>query len=280
MTMNELDALCGRRTVAMLIHACALILLALLSFDSRAETITGWGISSLPYTITNSGHYHLTKNFNHFSLSSPAAITISLKDSANDVVLDLNDHTITAANINQSYGVVGSTTGTGSITVRNGTLRGFVAGVFITGQGALIENMTVISPTLGFYNLPGIYVVGANGTVRNNVVIGAYWGIYLADGSGMRAVNNDVSAASSDGIRFSQCDQSIAENNRLSDCTSFGIGIENSQNVLIVNSRITSATGAGFGIDYYNGSTGKFRDNFIIGVGTAYSGGTNAGNNQ
>jgi parallel beta-helix repeat protein len=277
LAMKMLNGWCPRRLA--LAARANILLLALLACGSRAETITGWGISSLPYTITNSGHYHLIQNFNHFSLSNGAAITIILKDATNDVVLDLNDRTITAIHTNQyGYGIVGSTTGSGRITVCNGTLRGFRGGVFLTCQGALIENITVIGRNSIYdYSRSGIMVSGSNGMVRNNRVInGGGTCIRLLPGSGMRVINNEVEGAIY-GIGLQNSGRSFLENNRVSNCSVIGIAVFTSQYVSVVNSRITGTTGTGI---YFDDATCRYRDNLTVGVTTPYSGGTDAGNNQ
>src|SRR4051812_15571840 len=97
----------SKATPARLVGMIILVLLALMPSDSQAEVNTGHAITSLPYVITNSGHYYLPHNFNNFSLSTNAvlrgityAIRILVNDSTNDVVLDLNNRTITAVSTN------------------------------------------------------------------------------------------------------------------------------------------------------------------------------------
>src|SRR6266404_4196294 len=53
--------------------------LACMAVSVQGETIGGTGISSLPYTITNSGLYHLTKNFSTYNRTNGAAILIQLR---------------------------------------------------------------------------------------------------------------------------------------------------------------------------------------------------------
>jgi len=61
-----------------------------------------------------------------------------------------------------------------------------------------------------------------------------------------------------------------------SGVTSAGIFLESGASVLVMNNRMTGLTS---GI-VFSTSTGKYRDNLTSGVGTPYTGGTNAGGNQ
>ena len=238
-----------------------LSILAMVAASAQAETIGGWGISSLPYTITNSGLYHLTRNFNTYNRTNGAAITIKLKAGDNgDVVLDLNEHTITETNRQSNYypyGIfnVGDTgdTESGRVTVRNGTLRGFAAGIFIVANQSVVENMTVIGEGEGLVKASGaIFLGGANAIIRNNRVSGCQTCIQVAG------------------------DDAVLENNRVSGAGYVGIYCEGNF-PLVVNSRITSS--GDFGI-WIASATGKYRDNLVNASGMQYSGGTDAGNNH
>jgi hypothetical protein len=271
----------------------ALVLVATLTLvvaSTRAETISGTGISSLPYTITTGGLYHLTRNFTDFNgANEGAAITINA--GPYNVVLDMNEHVITGTNKQHTvFGIKGSTTGSARITVRNGTVRGFAEGSNISGTGFLIEDMTIVGCTL-----QGIFCVGTNGFIRNNRVLDTgnhslntyAMGIYVR-GPGMRIINNDISLVSTAGsaatgiwltstsaLADSDNTGSVLENNRVTSAfTGIYLGFVN--NVLIVNSRITSADK---GI-WFDNTTGKYRDTLTSGVTTPYTGGTDAGNNQ
>ena len=276
--------------------------LALMGASTQAETIAGTGISTFPYTITASGLYHLTANNSTYNRTNGAAITINLsaayKD--NDVVLDMNEHTIVQTNRNYSIidyvgsyptGIKVVSTGTGRVTVRNGTLRGFGIGIDISGDRCLIEDMTVIGTSR-----TGIRILGNNGLVRNNRIIGTTDQVHgysggcrgiLCGGNGMRFINNDVQdtnlSDTSDGAYamdiYAVGDDLILENNRVSKMPdgsylhSYGMIVEG--NGLVVNSHITSCYG---GI-YLSG--GKYRDNLVDGATIPYDvSATDAGNNQ
>ncbi len=93
-------------------------------------------ISALPFTITTGGHYYLTR-----SLSATGdGITIQ----ADDVVLDLNGFTLTGDAGSADAGV--QTSGTRArIIIRNGTLRNFGTGLFISNNASqtLLEDLVL-----------------------------------------------------------------------------------------------------------------------------------------
>lgn len=278
--------------------------LALAGTASQAETIAGTPIGVLPYTIRNSGNYHLTVNFNTYHKTNIPAILIQLNaaNKDNDVVLDLNEHTIVQTN--RQFGndvnaggyptgikVIG--TGKGRVTIRNGTLRGFGVGIEINnGNQFLVEDMTIVGPA--FY---GVWAWGTcrDGVMRHNRVVGPHDGVnsinsqigFVANtAAGMRFINNDIqdlSGAVNFAIGF-YCNGSadhFFENNHVSNLTclagttgSYGIWTDGA-GVLIMNSRITTV-GTGILIS----GTGKYRDNVVDNSTTPYSGGTSLGNNQ
>ncbi len=83
--------------------------------------LNGTPISSLPYAITERGHYYLTRNFS----VNGAVIAIDIQSS--DVSLDLGGFTILGNNSFPSYGIyLGSAQ---NIEVTHGSIQGFQFGI-------------------------------------------------------------------------------------------------------------------------------------------------------
>ena len=101
-------------------------------------------ISTTPFTISQPGSYYLTTNL--FGSGLNHGINIA----ANDVVLDLNGFAITGpAVVYAGVFVSGSFT---NVTVRNGTIKGWVDGVRIFGDAAknIVLDHLNISDTFGY----------------------------------------------------------------------------------------------------------------------------------
>jgi hypothetical protein len=235
---------------------------------ARAETLNCSSVDSLPFTISKPGIYCLTKNLSFKSLSVDA-ITIT----ASSVLLDLDGYTIrnTAGSGTIASGIsAGQTYGQTNITVRNGTLQGFFAGIrFLGGPpsgGHLVEQLLVVD-TYAY----AIQMSGQGNIIRNNRIlrIGGTTtspgvdidAISVFSGSGAHVLDNDVT-------------QIVAE----APGSSSAIRIQGSTDALVVNNRITEADR---GIFFDWSSSGKYRDNLTFDVGTPFSGGgTDAGNNS
>ena len=133
-------------------------------------------ISSVPFTISSSGHYCLTGNLGT-SATTGAAISIT----ANNVTLDFQGFRLGGLGAGPDTEAAGvSAIGRRNITVRNGVVRGFAVGIALTNppvlltsspiesasSGHLIENNLIDSSTQG-----GILVGGVGVTVKNNRVV-------------------------------------------------------------------------------------------------------------
>jgi hypothetical protein len=164
---------------------------------ARAETVNCAAITVAPITISTHGIYCLTHNLN-VSLASGIAITIA----ANDVVLDLNGWALVNGGQRSTTASGIRVAGVRRVSIRNGTVRGFFAGVEILGVGPssgpavtghVVEDLRVIGSRFS-----GISVTIGNGdVVRNNIVLntggtdtsGAF-GILVNQRT--RVLNNDV----------------------------------------------------------------------------------------
>jgi parallel beta-helix repeat protein len=129
--------------------------------------IYGW---NYPVKITKSGSYQLQTNL-VVTNSNMTAILVT----ADDVTIDLNGFAIIGPNICTGSPPVCNNNGTGNginagghqnIKIYNGTVRGMGNNGIVTGDGAIIESVRVLSN--GSY---GIYSAG-NGTISGNTVTG------------------------------------------------------------------------------------------------------------
>ena len=244
--------------------ASLLVLLALVlgAVPAHSETVNCTAITSLPAVITVQGVYCFTDNLST-AMTSGNAIDIQ----TNNVILDLNGFKLggLAAGLGtQTVGI--NALNRQNITIKNGTIRGFLTGILLFGasQGHVVEDIRADQNTLA-----GIDVRGAGTIVRNNQVVATGGTTTLgvnADatgievvGAGPRVLNNDVIDTVKQGTGIAR-----------------GIYLLAATGGLAVNNRITEADR---GIEY-EASTGKFRDNVTFDVTTPFTGGTNIGNND
>lgn len=237
-------------------------------------------INSLPFTIQNPGSYCLSDNLTTTSQTGPAISIV-----ADNVLLDLNGYTISSGSFPPDSGITSSGR---SVTIRNGTLKGFAEAIRSAGRFGVIEKMRIQD----CYFI-GINVYYSNGTVvRDNQVVntagtssigGGVVSAISVSGSSNIILNNDIvetltsASASADAIDLNPSDRTVVENNRIEHTTGTAIYVSsNSSNAVVVNNRIVRASQ---GV-WFRSSTGLFRDNIALGCTTPYSGGANGGNNQ
>ncbi|MGH9658323.1 MAG: hypothetical protein ACRD96_07245 [Bryobacteraceae bacterium] len=248
--------------------AALLVVLALvLSVASaRAETVNCTAITTLPAVITEPGSYCFTGDL-EASITSGLAINIR----TDNVVLDLNGFRLSglAAGLGtQAIGIIA--VNLQNITIRNGTISGFLTGIWLIAAGGVSRGYVVENIRAAQNTHIGIDVGGLGTIVRNNQVVATggttffgtnadVFGIVVF-GDGPRVLNNDVTRIVKVGLGRAS-----------------GI-FTNAFGALLVNNRITEAdTGIEFGFT----GTGKYRDNLTFGVGRPYSaGGLDAGNNN
>jgi len=260
-----------------------------------AETINCTAITSLPTIITVQGIYCFTGN-----LATNMTTGYAIEIQTNNVVIDLNGWKLgglAAGTATTAIGIYAFQRK--NITIRNGTIRGFDYGIYLDdtypytiSQGHLIEDIRADMNTFA-----GILVEGRGSIVRRNQVVDTggstvssnpyAYGIVLY-GSGVRALNNDISgtattgSGSGYGLAISYANGAVAEGNRINDVSSgtgitYGILISNSFGMLVRGNNVTSAD---YGIRYSSG-TGKYMDNLTSDIATtAFSGGTPAGTNN
>jgi len=156
-------------------------------------------ISSLPYTITQSGSYYVTGNL---SIAGWDAIQIQ----ASDVSVDLNGYTLSGDR--NSIGLYVSENRT-NVSVRNGGLRGFgvalygsagsyvyASGISATGNGdgLYLSGGGLIQDSIARDNESiGLYALGAGSAIRTSLAQGnGRTGLYL-EGPGSLAESCTVS---------------------------------------------------------------------------------------
>lgn len=273
--------------------ALSLAALTAVATNAGAETVDCRRVNRLPATIARSGVYCLVDN-----LATAAATGTAITINADDVVLDLNGWTLdgSAAGLGTETVGIGSV-GHSNITVKNGTVRGFHAGVQLvdigTSVGHVVEGIRAERNTSS-----GLSVSALGARVRGNQVLhtggstvpltSRGHGIAVNAPAGVVADNLVVATTSTAatfayGIHATRSDGLVIEGNRVlnevvAPGTTYGIIIPFSQDVLVVNNRVTRTTE---GVVYSSGATGKYRDNLTSGVAVPFSGtGTDAGNNN
>jgi len=166
----------------------ALALLALFACAwVQAETLQCTAVSSVPLTISAPGSYCLTGDL----VSSGTAITIQ----ADNVVLDLNGHTLTGSGGGTTYGVYSNMHR--GLRIRNGTLRGYSNPIYIDDRNspftyAGISSRHELSDLRIEGGVAAIALVGHYSSIHHNTLMDStQYGIYATtiSGSGSGAVN-------------------------------------------------------------------------------------------
>ena len=242
--------------------ASLLVLLACVlgAAPARAETVHCTAITTLPAVITVQGVYCFTGDL-ATAITSGNAIEIQ----TNNVVLDLNSFKLGGLAAGPGTTAVGiRANNRQNLTIKNGTIRGFLRGILLTDSGAsqghVVEDIRADQNTF-----QGIQVQGAGTIVRNNQVVAtggttlaaSVFGIVVV-GTGPRVLNNDVIDTVAQGTG-----------------TAWGILLSSVTGGLVVNNRIT---GADRGIEIQG--TGKYRDTLTFDVTTPFTGGTAVGTNN
>lgn len=245
-------------------------------------------ISAVPFTISTPGDYCLAGNV-VTTATSGEAITVA----AGSVTIDLQGYEIAGTGSPSSTAAGIRSWAQSDVTVRNGTIRGFMYGVVLDGpsggassRNAVVEGLRIVNATY-----TGIRVTSQNASVSRNQVIQTggttmqgssptFAGIVVF-GSRIVVEKNEIagfaaiSGTSSVGILTNPGTNVLLERNRIFDART-GIYVGSSAAVQVIGNQIWQGT---TGV-YYTLSSGKYRDNLTVGVTTPYSGGTDAGNND
>ncbi len=254
--------------------ALGLLLTATLAL---AETVNCTAITSVPFTISAAGIYCLTKDLDYTTGSAAAAIQID----ESHVVLDLNGWTLKGES---TYGVAAGPD-VRHVTVKNGTIRGFLTGVYLGNaydsdsgrtSGAVVESLHVLGPSRDTPSAPQGILVGRGAIVRRNVVTDltftqekqAYSVIGIHAGHGTRVIENDI-------MRIRAVGSSAVWANAV------GIYLENG--AIAVENRISdvSSPASAFGISCLPSTPmSRIRGNIVMSAATSYTGCKDLGNND
>ena len=249
---------------------------------ARAEVVNCTEISSAPFEVTEPGIYCLNASLEASLPFGGVAIRIS----ADDVVFDLNGHTLAASGPTTAVGVFAGDQK--NVTVRNGTVRGFGSAVALGGfttasQGHLIEDVRAEGSSQF-----GIRVVGTGSIARRNLVIrtggsSSVSGI-IALGSAVHVLDNEVAetveapgaqaiAINVGGAPGAVIERNVVTNVAFGPSDSVGIFLSPTcPNARIVGNHVTKMRKG-----LFLGSTALYRDNTVAGATTAFTGGIAAG---
>jgi hypothetical protein len=224
-------------------------------------------ITSVPYTISQPGHYCLARNVTT-SMASGAAITIA----ADFVWLDLNNFAVDASAAGPSTVATGiSTYGHHHVTVRNGVVTGFMNAVELD-SAASAGNLTVEGIRADRNTRTAISVRGNAGghVVRDNVVTntGGTTFVNLTGITGI-AVSGDVSVLGNDVSKVFVAQPQVPN-------AAYGIYFAgppgSDYRAVAVNNRIMRSTDVGIACNQPPGSEVVLRDNIVVDAPIAYSG--------
>jgi hypothetical protein len=212
----------------------------LLASMSSLFAMSGYAgtIDSLPYTIKKPGTYTLAGNLSFSGTTN--AITVT----ASNVVLDLNGHTLTGTN---GYAIFGS--GVSNVTVQNGTINGFFAGIeFESGSEELLQNLRISNASAACIEL----TTCTSGTIQNCFILGD-------------------SSPGVDGVYLGGCQGIVVKNNQIAN---IGVGCDSndsSGNIFIAD----QLTNCLYGL--YLGALDKYQGNVTAACTTPFSGGIAVG---
>lgn len=246
-----------------------------------AEVTDCTEITGLPFHVNEPGIYCLKTSL---SVSLPFG-GVALAIHADDVVIDLNGHTIEASGPTTAVAVFADAQK--DITVRNGTIRGFGGAVDLGGftsaaQGNIVEDVRAEGSTA-----IAIKVAGAGSVARHNVVVrtgGSGGGIgILGLGSGVHILDNEVAETEAPGaqtlaIEISNAPGAVVQGNVIANAAlgrSDTVGIFVSPtcpNASVVGNHVANQRKG-----LYMLSSVLYKDNTVGGAITAFTGGIAAG---
>jgi hypothetical protein len=263
-------------------------------FSLKAETTTGTKITSLPTVINSPGVYYLARD-HKVNLSSSTQYAIEID--ASYVTIDLNGHTIANTNgpSTSAFGIYWDKRK--AITIKNGTISGFSAAILNVDVPPYTATRGHLIAGIRFYKNYrwAILLRSAGCNIRNNLILDTGGN---TDGHSSTAIhvegsNNFITGNTINGLFengsysgtgiFIRGSGYVIENNRIFNLLngpgdSYGILISmDSYRVFVVNNRISVMD---YGIYYTSLSSGRYRDNIVVGCSTPYTGGTDIGNNN
>jgi hypothetical protein len=268
-----------------LVHALTAVLLLVATVEA------GTAIKKVPFTIDKAGHYEVTKDLK-LTAASGAAIDITVSG----VTLDLGGHllvcTATADDTNSAIGI--QCVGVSDITVRNGTVRGFLKGVELKGGvdsgRVLVEDLEVTNCGRTAIDVTAYLAEVRRCSIRDtgfvtNAIAGDIWGIVVTARTsiitGNQVVNIKGTGQTLRAIQTQGYTSSTIAGNYVTNPVGtpgfFGIAIFNGTANFATDNVTAHFT---YGILFANGAPGKYRDNLTAGCTTPFSGGTAVGTNS
>jgi hypothetical protein len=240
----------GRLEMKTLVLGAAL-LGTIMASSAEAEIINCTEITTLPTVITRNGIYCL-KHDRTSSVTSGNIIEIQ----ANNVTIDLNGFSLNGQSAGASTLAIGiHALNRQNITIRNGTIHGFLDGVGLDGdssKGHLLENLL-----LEENRHVGIFVRGTGHVIRNNRVVdtgpGASNeadGIELVDAESTLVADNIISGTSetdfAEGVRIVNSTLIDVRGNTVLDTkgatTTRGIDVSGSNKIAVISNHVLNAT--------------------------------------
>jgi len=270
-------------------------LLLLITFvpvsPTLAETTECTVITSVPIIISKQGVYCFKQNIGT-NISTGAAIEIQ----TNNVTIDFNGFKLggLAAGLGTSaYGV--NATDRLNITLRNGNIRGFSAGIYLVGAsggGHVVEESQLDGNTW-----VGIWTDGNGNLLRGNRVIATGGSNVLEDaygivssGSGGSILNNEIYGTFDEAFEnafgvYVVSDGTVLQGNRVKQTESgsgstYGIYSAGNDNVFDNNAIINSVEIGTFGINDNETTSGYCTNNTVLGYTTQNGGCTDGGGNS
>lgn len=251
---------------------------------ARAEVHDCIEIASVPAVISVQG-VHCLKQDLQTAITSSAAITVA----TNNVTIEMNGFKLGGLGGGDSSSADGIYAANRlNITIRNGTIRGFLNGIYLAGSGDflansghLIERMRIERPRAG-----GVVVGGTRSTIRDNFILdvgstltGVTFGIATVGGAGHAIIGNSIAgvaaSAASTGIYTSTTTAPLIRGNQVRDVTggtSRGIQVHSTTSRAVVQDNLVANTTTGqTGIDA-SGSTDACIDNVVTNFTVPISG--------
>ena len=252
----------------------ALLTAMLLPQAARAaesyDNCTGF-IASIPAVIDTQGVWCLNQN-----LSTAAGLGIAVSIEVNNVTIDCNDFKIGGLAGGDGTLMVGvKAVDRRNVVIRNCTIRGFAAGIDLSGGGHLVEDNR-----LDYSLRYGIVIRGDNNLIRRNSVLDT---IGLPGGSFATAIDAEgdiidntvagvvaTGSASASGIMAATGSGHLVRDNRVRGLVPAGAGnvtgIHAGHDNAVIGNRLSATpVTSGYGIDG-NGATSTFcADNAITG---------------
>lgn len=229
-----------RKLCARLSLRSGILALATMSSLFVAGSYAATAITSVPFTITASGTYTLTKNLT-LSGTNQTAITVN----AANVVVDLKGFTLGTSDTTFSNSGITVSTGVAFVTIQDGMINNFGAGVSLFGPEETVQNLSIVT---------GAFAIN----VYNSCTSSMIQNCFIA-GSGQNI-----------GIQLSGCADVVVKNNHIVNENQGATSLGN--NMFIANYFGSCALGINMS------STDKYQLNVTNACTTGFSGGIAVGN--